>query len=254
MSGRAPLDRGSRRGRVLDIVVRSEYVGVDELSRELEVSRGTIKADLRDLEAEGRLRRVWGGAQPAEGAGPRAVPPTGAGQVSLMVAALVRQRDTVLLACADASAAVAAAMVGRTDLTELTVVTGDVAACEMFADHLDRFTVRVTGGTLARGSLVASRVADHARPSVDIAVLPCHRVDSAGQVHLTADQLAAASALAAVNARKIVLLSVGDVFAGSGGEPWLAIGDVDALITGAAGDKSTLDRLRADGAQILVAT
>ncbi|MGX7829102.1 hypothetical protein ACTG9Q_28870 [Actinokineospora sp. 24-640] len=173
-----------------------------------------------------------------------------------MAAALVRASDTVLLACGEASAGLAAALVERTDVTELTVITGDLSACKQFANHVDRFTVRVPGGVLQHGSLVPPEDAESERPpkAVDIAFLPCHRIDSRGRVHLTDRQRAATATLASTDPRRIVLVSPGDAFEATGGSPWLTLGDCDALITGSAQNKPALDRSRAAGAQILVAT
>ncbi len=54
-----------RRAFILDVLKRDGRVVVQDLSETLNVSIDTIRRDLRDLSAEGRLIRVHGGALPA---------------------------------------------------------------------------------------------------------------------------------------------------------------------------------------------
>lgn len=51
-----------RRARLLDILVRDGAIRLDPVADELGVSGMTVRRDLADLEAEGLLRRVRGGA------------------------------------------------------------------------------------------------------------------------------------------------------------------------------------------------
>ncbi|MGB4137296.1 MAG: DeoR family transcriptional regulator, partial [Microbacterium sp.] len=51
-----------RRGTILALVNREGSAQIDALAAELDVSEMTVRRDLDDLEAEGLLRRVRGGA------------------------------------------------------------------------------------------------------------------------------------------------------------------------------------------------
>ncbi|MET9227806.1 DeoR family transcriptional regulator [Lentzea sp. NPDC003310] len=251
MPGRPPSDRVRRQGQLLDIVTRADFVGIADLSQRLRVSEVTIRSDLRDLEAAGHVRRVWGGAQPAadESARARRSPEA----TAVMAAALVRSHDAVFLGAGRLSADVAAALTQRPDLTGVTVVTSDLPACAQFAGHLDRFTVRVTGGTLQGDVLTPARADDGPHDRVDLAFLPCHHVDSSGVAHLDADQLAAAEAFSAVAAGRTVLLASTDLATAAGGTPWLPLSREHTLITATLQDRRVLERLRATGAQLLAA-
>ena len=55
-----------RRRRILDMLRRKGFVHVRELRQALRVSSMTIYRDLRHLEAQGLLRRVFGGAVPVQ--------------------------------------------------------------------------------------------------------------------------------------------------------------------------------------------
>ncbi|MFJ8967014.1 DeoR family transcriptional regulator [Lentzea sp. NPDC102401] len=251
MSDKESSDRDQRQRRMAQMVADASYVGVKELIRELRVSRGTVQADLRDLEAAGQVRRVWGGAQPATKTAPRTADPVSAGPVAV-AAALVRSQDAILLACGDLSDALAASLVERSDIASLRVLTGDVRACARFAEDPVRFSVLVTGGTLRGTVLVSDDIAPQHDEPVDIAFLPCHRISAGGQVFLTEEQSAIAASSVAVAARRRVLVSDVDVFAASGGKKWLSLSEFDAVITGAVRDRSLLAGLRSAGAQILV--
>jgi DeoR/GlpR family transcriptional regulator of sugar metabolism len=250
MAGRPPSDRVRRQGQLLEIVARADFVGIGDLSQQLRVSEVTIRSDLRDLEAAGHVRRVWGGAQPAASESLRVRRDPAAEAV--MAAALLRSDDTVFLGAGRLSADVAAALNQRSDLTGITVVTGDLAACEQLADDLDRFTVRVTGGTL-HGEVLKPGPESGQRDRVDVAFLPCHRVDTSGVVHLDEDQSAAVEAFSTVSSGRTVLLASADVLAATGGTPWLALGGEHTLITAPIQNRRALERLRATGVQLLVA-
>ncbi|SER72555.1 DeoR family transcriptional regulator [Lentzea albida] len=250
MAGRPPSDRVRRQGQLLEIVTRADFVGIADLSRRLRVSEVTIRSDLRDLEAAGHVRRVWGGAQPAAHAAVQDRRSPGA--TAVMAAALLRSHDAVFLGAGRLSADVAAALTQRPDLTGVTVVTGDLPACEQFADHLDRFTVRVTGGTL-HGEVLTPAPEDVRHDRVDLAFVPCHRVDSHGVAHLDEGQLAAVARWSTVSSGRTVLLAAADVLAATGGTPWLTLGEEHTLITAPPQDRRALERLRATGVQLLAA-
>lgn len=54
--------REQRRGRILELVRQERLVSIHELADRLDVSYMTISRDLEELEAEGSLRRIRGGA------------------------------------------------------------------------------------------------------------------------------------------------------------------------------------------------
>lgn len=54
--------REERQWRILDVLDRQSSMPTDALAAELSVSAETIRRDLKDLEQQGRLRRVHGGA------------------------------------------------------------------------------------------------------------------------------------------------------------------------------------------------
>jgi len=62
MATTGTVDAEARRARILDLLSKSGRVRIDEAASALDVSAMTVRRDLADLEAEGMLRRVRGGA------------------------------------------------------------------------------------------------------------------------------------------------------------------------------------------------
>lgn len=60
--GGAAVKRDDRRQRIIDMLVEEGNVSLDEFARRFDVSKMTIHRDLDDLETEGLLRKLRGGA------------------------------------------------------------------------------------------------------------------------------------------------------------------------------------------------
>ncbi|KQQ03336.1 MULTISPECIES: DeoR/GlpR family DNA-binding transcription regulator [unclassified Rathayibacter] len=58
----ATVDSAERRARLIGLLERDGAIRLDDAAAELDVSTMTVRRDLADLEAEGRLSRVRGGA------------------------------------------------------------------------------------------------------------------------------------------------------------------------------------------------
>src|ERR1700744_4993243 len=63
-----------RRRLLLELLARDGKIVAAEASRRLDVSEDTVRRDLNELAATGRLRRVHGGALPALPLTPAAIP------------------------------------------------------------------------------------------------------------------------------------------------------------------------------------
>lgn len=62
-----------RKREILRLAEENGYVKVDYLARRLHISESSIRRDLLSLEAEGEIRRTYGGAEPTKG-GARLIP------------------------------------------------------------------------------------------------------------------------------------------------------------------------------------
>jgi DeoR family transcriptional regulator of aga operon len=145
-----------RQQMILEAVQDSRQVTVTELSHRFGVSEVTIRRDLRELAAQGALRRAHGGAIAAIPAPPE--PPVVQRMIQAenckecigrAAAALVADGDSVFIGSGSTTAFVAQHLANRTDLTVVTnalTIATELAAA-------DGVTVVVTGGMMRASEL-----------------------------------------------------------------------------------------------------
>jgi DeoR/GlpR family transcriptional regulator of sugar metabolism len=119
-----PMDADDRQHQILNLLTAKGEVSNAEVAERLGVSEMTIRRDLSQLESEGLLRRVYGGA--ARAAGSSIEPPfamrarqnvDAKRAIAASVAAEVKDGQTLVLDGGTTGTAIAEALVGR----ELTV-------------------------------------------------------------------------------------------------------------------------------------
>jgi DeoR family transcriptional regulator, aga operon transcriptional repressor len=144
-----------RQERITALVEEQGFVRVGDLAARFGVSTVTVRTDLQSLESHGRLRRIRGGAMPAgmlrserpfeiaeqDLAGEKAA-------IGAHAAGLVAEGDTVLLDVGTTTVAIARALVARSDLSEVTVVTSGLRVALELERARPRISVVVTGRTL----------------------------------------------------------------------------------------------------------
>jgi len=91
-----------RKAYLLNVLKERGEIVAKEISEELELSEDTIRRDLRELAAEGKLQRVHGGALPAspaiaDFAARQQIAPSGKVMVGRAAAGLVRDGQVVIL-------------------------------------------------------------------------------------------------------------------------------------------------------------
>lgn len=177
-----------RRSIILDTVKKYGFVRVADLVREYGVSDVTIRTDLDLLTTDTGIVRVHGGAMYAAPAGERSYEESLTTRVAekrrigAAAAALIHDHDTVILDVGSTTGAVAEAIVTRTDLTDVTIVTNSLSHALTLEAAVPRLTVIVTGGTLRprQHSLVEPYASTlFASIHADIAFLGCTGVDAA---------------------------------------------------------------------------
>jgi DeoR/GlpR family transcriptional regulator of sugar metabolism len=140
-----------RQQLILETVQDNRQVTVSELSERFDVSEVTIRRDLRELAAQGVLRRAHGGAVAAPSAPPE--PPVvqrmvqteeSKERIGRAAAALVSDGESVFIGSGSTTAHVARHLV---DCKNLTVVTNAINVATELAAAED-VTVVVTGGMM----------------------------------------------------------------------------------------------------------
>jgi DeoR/GlpR family transcriptional regulator of sugar metabolism len=144
-----------RRAGILDALRRDGQLVAKELAAELDLSIDTIRRDLRELAADGKLQRVHGGALPASPAVAdfttrRHVSTAGKAAVGRAAAALVRPGQTVVVDGGTTAQQLARHL--SLDLVATVITHSPTIACEL-VDHAS-IEVLVIGGRLFKHSIV----------------------------------------------------------------------------------------------------
>jgi DeoR/GlpR family transcriptional regulator of sugar metabolism len=234
----------ARKQLLLERLARDGTLVATELARDLGTSEDTIRRDLRELAADGRLQRVHGGALPASPAMPRQqIEAGGKALVAAAAAALVQPGHLVILD----GGPTALQLARRLDpQAAITVVTHSPTIAVALADH-PRADVLVIGGRLYKHSVVAcGAMAVEAAQAVhaDLCFLGVTGVHPRhGLTTGDAEEAAMKRALAARAAETYVLASSEKIGTVSPHRvlPWTSI---SAVITDAGADMRTVRALR----------
>lgn len=248
------LPTGVRRARVLDLVRRRQFASVAGLSAAFGVSEVTIRNDLDVLAEEGHLQRVRGGAVHSATGGreiafEQAIVARAAEKASIGAAAalLVESGQTVFLDGGSTAAAVARALVARSDLEDITLFTNGVRVALELEPAIPRFTVLLTGGTLRRtqhslvdpfATLILEQVHAH------VGFLECEGVAAEAGVTAISVAEAAVKQLMMRATRRRVLVADGSKVGQVSLVHLYGIDEIDDLITDPSADETSLDMLR----------
>ncbi|MDO8106477.1 DeoR/GlpR family DNA-binding transcription regulator [Isoptericola sp. b441] len=254
-----------RRERMFASIAERQFVRVTDLAHEFGISGVTVRADLSALERSHGVRRVRGGViAPSTAVVPERSFEEALGEfadekaaIGAYAAGLVTSGMSVLLDVGTTTAAVARALVARTDLDDVTVITNGLSVALELEEALGRIQVIVTGGTLRRlqHSLVdpmAGVLLDRLR--ADLAILGCNGVDEEhGVTNLNLPEADVKRRMVAAAERTVVVADgskLGQVHLGR----YAALEDVALLVTGSSAPASELMALRRAGLEVVQAT
>ncbi|MCU1477214.1 MAG: DeoR family transcriptional regulator [Subtercola sp.] len=234
-----------RRARLLEVIDELGFARVADLSETFGVSDVTIRSDLDLLDQQHAIQRVHGGAVvrnrdlEREPSFEQALEESAAEKqlIGTLAAGLVRPGQSILLDVGTTALAVAQALVARTELSDVVIITNGLSIALALEPGIPRFTVIVTGGTLRplQHSLVEPLASSMLRGlHADLAFIGCNGVDAehgVTNVNLPEAQLkqlmlsSATAAIIIADGSKLGQLHLGHVG---------AIDEFDALITGPA--------------------
>ena len=255
-----PIPASLRRERMLAEIKEREFMRVGELSSRFGVSDVTVRGDLDDLAARGKVHRVRGGAIPRliashEQPFEDSVLSFAAEKVAIgqAAAALLEDGETVLIDVGTTAAATARAIAARTELNDVVVFTNGLKTALELEPASPRITVVVLGGTLRplQHSLVdplAMLILEQI--SVKTVLLGCNGVDPLGGVtNINLPEAEVKKRMLGVAARRIVLADGGKL-----GRVEVArlcgVDDVDMVITGRSADPAVVEALRDRGCDV----
>ncbi len=243
-----------RKERLLEELGRHGRLVATDVARRLGTSDDTIRRDLRELAADGRLQRVHGGALPvspalAPFAQRVAIAPEGKAAVASLAAGLVRPGQTVIIDGGTTALALARAL--PANLTA-TVVTHSPTIAVALAAH-PMVDVLLLGGRLYKHSVVAcgAITAEAARAiQADVCFIGVTGVHPrAGLTTGDPEEAAIKRILAGQSADTYVLASAEKIGAVSPHRvmPWSM---VTAVLTDTAADQRTVTELRRRGIEV----
>lgn len=259
---RDPLPVTMRRERMLKLISDREFVRVAELASIFAISDVTVRGDLAALEVSHAVRRVRGGAM-APPRGGRLEPSFEESavefarekqQIGEYAASLVVSGMSVLLDVGTTTSAVARALVARTDLEQVTVITNGLNIAMQLESAMHWLTVVVTGGTLRRlqHSLVnpmATVLLDQLH--ADIAFIGCNGVQpERGLTNINLPETEVKRHMIAGTRRAVMVADgskLGQAHLGQIGR----LADVHTLITGPSAPVHEVRRLRRAGLEVV---
>jgi len=150
------MNAAIRQLRIRQMIESQEFVDLETLTRELDASESSVRRDLASLEAEGVLKRVYGGAMAAQASATHLLDfdwqSSRMGEekqrVASLAAGLVEDGQTVLLDGGSTVALVARELSNRA----LHVMTNSLPIADILADAR-QIEVTLTGGYLYRKAL-----------------------------------------------------------------------------------------------------
>jgi DeoR/GlpR family transcriptional regulator of sugar metabolism len=245
-----------RHGLILDALRADGPATVTALAQRLGASEATVRRDLSQLDDEGLLRRVYGGAAPIDG---RDDPFVDVAEVRVAekdaiasrCAELVHDGETVLLDIGTTAHRVARQLRGRS----LTVVTSNLAVYEELADD-PSIQLVLLGGVLRREyrSLVGFLTEDNLRQvHADRLFLGTSGVRPGGQVmDTTVVEVPVKRAMIAAS-DQVVLVADADKFPGTGMARVCGPEELDVVVTNAGADAATTAAFREVGVEVIEA-
>ena len=242
-----------RHGLILQALRAAGPATVSGLSEQLQVSEATIRRDLIQLDSEGLLRRVYGGAVPltdrddpfTEVAEVRAAEKDAIGR---RCAELVKDGETVLLDIGTTAHRVARQLRGRS----LTVITSSLAVVEELQEE-ETVQLVLLGGVLRRDyrSLIGFLTEDNLRQvHADRLFLGTSGVRPDGQVmDTTVVEVPVKRAMIAASDHVVLVADVGK-FPGTGMSRVCGPQELDTVVTNATADDRTKTALREAGVTV----
>jgi len=244
-----------RRAAIAELIARDGGVRVSELADRFDVSASTIRRDLKALEGQGKLQRVYGGAVAVEQSASQeasASPGTEEARIGRAVAEMVADGETIFLGPGQLSLEAARCLAKR---SRLTIVTSGLDVAHWVAANTSH-TLIVTGGQVEEpGFALAGELARAALSSLraNRVILELGGISAVGG--LTSDSLPQAELarlLLEIGSQVIVLVSVERV--GQAAAAYVApVSEADVVVTAREAPSPPLWDLSESGIRVVLA-
>ncbi len=259
MSDDSKMIAQERRGRVFEVIEGSGVVSVKYLARRFGVASITITRDLQEMEREGLVRRVHGGAISVRGASYE--PPFSAREprlrdekrrIAAAAVALIEDGDSLILDVGTTTLEIARALKGKRNLT---VIVSNLRAALELANQ-SAIQVIVIGGRLRAGELsMVGHLAEQMLRgfTVDKAFISVGGITiEDGLTEFNVDEAGAKRAMLE-RARRRIVVADQTKFGKAMLTVVASIAAVDTLVTVAGADEAVLRHLREQGVYVIIA-
>src|SRR5580704_3088403 len=247
-----------RQLRIRQLIESNEFVDLETLQRDLAASVSTLRRDLIELEQQGVLRRVYGGAmavQPADNSTLDFQFQSGRMQdekrrIAAAVSGLVEDGQTVILDGGSTVAAVSRYLAER----RLQVVTNSLAIAEVFADAR-QIELTLTGGYLyPRTRVLVGPLCEHTLSTVraDTLIMGIGGVTKAGYSNNNTLVVGPERKMIEVSQRVIVVADHGK-FGKSAMIPVAPLDVADLVVSDSGLDAGYQEMLREHGVEVRLA-
>jgi DeoR/GlpR family transcriptional regulator of sugar metabolism len=247
-----------RRQLILDMLGHRQQLGVDELARELNASRETIRRDLAVLDAGHRLRRVHGGAVPVKMGDEDAIQRrrnqhrAEKQRIAARAAELLEPGDSLFVDAGTTTEALGRALGEK---RSLTVITNSVEVATRIWSARGENHVHLLGGRY-NGEVSETHGPETVRQVsqfyADHAVLTIGTVDAvAGFMDFSVDEAAVATAMID-HARSLTVLADHSKLGRTALVQVCGLGRAARLVTGAHPPKDLARALSAAGVEVMV--
>jgi DeoR/GlpR family transcriptional regulator of sugar metabolism len=249
-----------RQQRILELLQERKRVTVPELSRQFGISEVTIRRDLHELAANGRLMRAHRGALEALPAPPEppvvqrmSLEPESKEQIARAAAAFVRDGEAIFIGSGSTTTRMARNLAGR---KRLTIVTNALNIAAELARAEDEITVVVIGGVLRGSELsVLGHIAEQSLQEmrVDQIFMGVQALSLDGG--WTTDHLPEVSTTRRIleMARNLIVLADSSKIGKKAAALIAPIQRITTLVTDAAAPAEFVEALRHMGIQVIVA-
>jgi DeoR family glycerol-3-phosphate regulon repressor len=250
----------SRQDRILEILLRRGYAGIDELVADFDVTPQTIRRDLQDLADRGLLRRHHGGAsvmsstanteyarRHIENAAEKA-------RIAAAAARLITPGSSIFMTPGTTVDAVATAIAEST-LPGLRVITNSTAAAQILGRN-PRIAVHVAGGLWQANNHALSGPAAAefvGRYRCDVLLTSIGAIDSDGWLLEFRDEEVVVAKTMLANARRRILLADHSKFTRVATCKLAQLADMTTVITDRPPATAMQRRIKSSKCELIVA-
>jgi DeoR/GlpR family transcriptional regulator of sugar metabolism len=256
----ASLSSRARRTEIVHLLDRQEYVEVADLAQRYDLTEASVRRDLQQLEADGLITRVRGGAVARRGAGQtgsyaQAVHERVAEKrrIADAAAAMIPSRS-VIFCDTGTTVAMTIGAIPRSARSGITVVTNSLAVVQETGEWENPHVVSLGGlylpeyaafvGPQAIGAL------QHLR--AEVAILGCDGLTAAGGMTIAHQLIAEVGATMAQHSGRIIAVTDSRKIGRQGFAPFLPTSALTTLVTDEGADPDEVQAIRDAGVEVVV--